>query len=288
MAPATILTLAAGEIIVALGIDPGTAKMLISTISSLNISNTNTAINKLYWYDGFSNKALRAGVQVEDMITGFQNVGGVTFCGYGQNLGYIAGSGGRFLRKLTNVTLNNEELPYKHNMASIGSTLYVADGNKILAYGPVRAGGGNIFYYCYRNKTNDNVLQSIFYAGNNKLGVSFASGNFFTIDVTSISDLNNLDFRTNWIRFSRPVNIQSIWCEFNASIASTGNFTFSYFDDRDTISNSISVEGGTLTSVFNFSLIGFQEKLRALKLRLQNVTENDGIRRLIIYYNYAE
>src|SRR3990167_5587824 len=104
--PATILTLAVGEIIITLGIDPGSGKMLISTTSSLNVSNDKTSINKLHWYDGLSNKVLKV-IYVEDQILGFHSVEGITYCGYGQNLGYITGSGVKFLRKLINVTLNN-------------------------------------------------------------------------------------------------------------------------------------------------------------------------------------
>src|SRR3990167_3250813 len=283
--PATILTLAVGEIIIALGVEPGSGKMLIATTSSLNMSNTLTSINKLYWYDGSSNKTLKV-IYIEDQIFGVHSVGGITYCGYGQNLGYVTGSGIKFLRKLINVNLNNEQLPYKHNLTSIGSTLYVADGNKILAYGPVRQGGGNVFYYCARNKVNDLVFQSIFNAGSNKIGYSFI-GEFRTVDLSSKANLDKFDFRTVWYKFSRPVYIREVRFEYNDSIASTGNFAISYFDQSGTGSKSLNVFG-TITSTFEFRVIGFQEKLTAFKLRIENSTENDGLKRMIVYYDFAE
>ena len=104
----------------------------------------------------------------------------------------------------------------------------------------------------------------------------------------SKATLDRFELRTNWIRFPRPVNIRTVHFEYNESIASTGNFTISYIDQDGESNKSLSVRGGTLTSVYEFLVIGFQEKLTALKLRVQNVTENDGLRRMIIYYDFVE
>ena len=285
--PATILTLAVGEIIIALGIEPGSGKMLIATTSSLNMSNTLTSINKLYWYDGSSNKTLKA-IYVEDQILGFHSVAGITYCGYGQNLGYITGSGIKFLRKLINVTLSSEELPYKHNMTSIGSTLYVADGNKILAYGPIKQGGENVFYYCARNKVNNLVFQSIFNVGSNKIGYSFL-GEFRTVDFSSSATLDSFTLITNWLAFPRPVFPRSVYLEYLNQIASTDNFTISYTDRND---NGIGLTADPLTqtSVRSVSFIGFRntDSIRSFRLTITNATENDGLIRVIIYYDFAE
>lgn len=286
--PTTILTLSSDQEIIALGVDPGTGKMLISTTNSLNISNTLTSINKLLWYDGFSNKPMKS-VFVEDMILGFHTIGGITYVGYGQNLGYINGSGIQFLRSLLNVTLDQQDLPYKHNFASIGKTLYVVDGAKILAYGDI-IGGKKGFYYCYKNQINSNKFKSIFNAGSNKLGFSFVTSKLYTVDTSSVATLDKLDVYTNWYHFQRPVILRSMYLDMKGQIASTGNFTLSY-DIPGSTGNALSVRGGTQTSINEVKdIIGFlpSHKTRSIRLRLQNATENDGIRKIIVYYDYAE
>ena len=284
--PATILTLAVGEIIIALGIDPGSGKMIISTTSSLNVSNDKNSINKLSWYDGFSNKTLKT-IYVGDQMLGFHSVEGITYCGYGQNLGYVTGSGIKFLRKLINVTLNNEQLPYKHNLTSIGSTLYVVDGNKILAYGPVVQGGNNIFYYCARNKVNNLVFQSIFNAGSNKIGYSFI-GQFRTVDFSSIATLDKFDLYTNWLDFPRPVNPRGVYFEFLGTGA-TGNLAVTY-EDRNGNSVGLTADPTGQTAVSTFRYIGFRntDAIQSFRVRMENATENDGLIRAIVYYDFSD
>ena len=294
--PATILTLSTDQFIVALGIDPGTGKMLISTISTLNVSNSLPLTSKLLWYDGFSNKPLKS-IIIEEPIYGFHILEGIVFVGYGGNIGYLSGSGITFLRKLRNVTANEEDLPYKHNFASIVNTLYVVDGSQILAFGEVIR-GGKIFYYCYKNyitaSQSATKFKTIFPAGDagdsttKKLAISVATTKLYTLDVTSKATLDRFELRTNWIHFPRPVNIKSLHVEYNDSIASTGNFTFSYLDQSGTTSKNLSVRNTPITSVFEFDVIGFQEKLKALKLLIQNVTENDGLKKITIYYDFVE
>ena len=199
-APATILTLSVDQTIIALGIDPGTGKMLISTSNSLDVSNTLPAIHRVLWYDGFSDKTLKSAI-VNDIITAFYPHEGIVYVGYGQNLGYLNGAGITFLRKLNNVTLVADDLPHKHSFSHIGNTLYVVDGNKILAYGEIVKGGGKVFYYCYKNyfgTAQTNKFKTIFYAGSNKIGISSATNKFSTLDITSTANLDSFDFYSTW------------------------------------------------------------------------------------------
>lgn len=286
--PATILTLAVGEIIIALGVDPSSGKMLISTTSSLNLSNDRTAINKLMWYDGFSNKVIKS-IYVGDMVLGFHSVGGVTYCGYGRNLGLVTGSGIKFLRRLINVTLDNEQLPYKHNFASIESTLYVVDGRNVLAYGPIRKNGDNVWYNACRNTENANVLQSIFHSGSLDLGLSYATTTLSKFDFTSTA-AGEFDFYTNWYHFPRPVLFRSAFVEYVGQIASTANFAFTY-DIPGSTGNALSVLGGTQTSINVINnIVGFltTHKTRSIRFRIQNSIENDGLRKFIAYYDFVE
>lgn len=294
-APTTILTLGVNEFIVALGIDPGTGKMLISTTYGQNASGTLKKINKVLWYDGLSNKVDKS-VIVEDQVTAFHSHQGRVYVGYGQNIGLLTGSGIQFLRKLTHVTLAQVDLPYKHNFASIGETMYVVDGEFILAFGSIRAGGPPVWRNFFENLNNTNSFEAIMNAGNNKLGYSFDASTpnvFRTIDTTSIANTDDFDFYTNWVSFPRPVQIRSFAIHYNEAIVSSANWTFHYFDQSSisAITSSLAPEAGTTTAVTELrDIIGFTEKLWAMKLRIatNTSTENAGIKRIIIYYDFVE
>ena len=287
----TILTLGTNEFITALGIDPGTGKMLIATSYGQNASDTIARTNKILWYDGFSNKVSKS-VIVEDRVTALHTHGGVTYVGYGISVGYLNGSGITFMRRLGNMSLAQAELPYKHNFASIGRTMYIIDGASILARGPI-IGEQSIWYYAFENQTNTNKYQAIFNAGNNKLGLSFATTKFRTLDVTSKASLGTWDFYTNWLVFPRPVQIRSIDIHFNEAIVSSANWAFAYFDQSSTsaITSSLASLHGTQTSVTELNdIVGFTNKLSAFKLYINvgTSTENKGIKRIIIRYDFVE
>lgn len=297
--PTTVLTLSSDQIIIALGVDPGSGRMLISTSNSLNSSDTLGAINKLLWYDGNSAK-LDKSVIIEDMITGFQPVGGVVYVGYGTSLGYINGSGISFLRKLNNVTLDNSLLPYKHRMTCINKTLYVVDGTQILAYGEVLQ-GRKIFYYCYKNNINSNKPISIFNVGNNKLGISFDTNKFYTFNVVSVATTNTMAFMTNKYNFPRPILIRKIYLDYADAIANNDdNRSLYYATESVAIGGVLLRVQGTTTgsglknssgSTVNFmdNVIGFSPtKIRWLQFRYNTGTTNYGLRRILVEYDVVE
>ena len=285
--PATILTLSNDQEITALGIDRGTGKMLIATVNSLNISGTIPQIAKLHWYDGFSNKPLKT-VVVDAPIYGLWELSSTTYVGYGQNLGYLSGSGIEFLRKLLNVTLDSEDLPYKHNFANIANRLFVVDGAKILCFGEI-VRGQKTFWYAYKNQLSSVKFKCIFDAGNNKLGFSFATSKFYTVDISANANLDKLDVYTNWLKFPRPVLLRSLYLACKGSIASTANFSVA-FVNRESDSTALVPGVGTMTSIFVVpDIIGFKpNKNTEVRIRIQNSTENDGIIRMILYYDWAE
>ena len=290
VAPTTILTLPADQIIITLGIDPGTGKMLISTTNTLNMSATLSTVSRIHWYGGVSNELLKT-IEVDDTILGFYPVGGTVFVGYGQKLGYITGSGISFLRTLQNVSLTQTFLPYKHNFANIGNTLYVVDGTQVLAFGEILR-GNKIFYYAVKNKINSNVIQSIFNAGNNKLGMGFATTKFYTVDFSSIATLDGLSLMTNWYNFPRPITPRGMRMEYIDSVASTVNLSVTYFDQTSTTAiAALTRSSGTRTSTLEIDdMIGFLNTypIYALKFLISNATTNNGLKRIIVYYDYAE
>ncbi len=293
--PTTILTLSSDQMIIALGVDPGTGLMLISTTSLLNMSDTKAAVNKLLWYDGNSPKVSKA-IFVEDVIESFQTVGGITFVGYGQNLGYINGSGISFLRRLKNVTLDSTYLPYQQRITNIGNTLYVVDGTQILAYGEVLP-GRKVFYYAFKNNINSNPIISISNVGSGKLGISFVDNKFYTFDTTSISTNGNITFPTNKFTFLRPVYLRSVYLEYATAIPDAdSNRTLYYKDETQSSFSQLQVQGGSGLAnnsggsvYFIDNVIGFlNNKIRTAWFRYSTGSVVSGLKRIIIYYDPAE
>lgn len=298
-ASSVVLTLPTNEIITALGIDRGTGKILIASRSgpqSGNVSNTLTTTNSLSWYDGFSNKVSKY-VRVDDQILSFHNVGNVTYVGYGQNVGFISGSGVRFLRKLRNVDLAVDELPYKDNFANIGSTLYVVDNHVVMAYGEILP-GRKVWWPVFEAPSNTRI-DAIMPLGSNKLGVSYATKNFISLDVTDTDTIGTLRLVTNKYTFPRPIQIQSIYMEYITAIAnnSTTGRTLNIFFAHEgyNTSNTLSREGES--SLHNTSgstlyemypVLGVADKTWGFQLEYIQDTTNWGFRRMLVYYNFIE
>lgn len=302
VAPTTILTLDSSSVILALGIDPTTGLMLISTTNTLDTSATLPAITRLLWYDGNSPKVAKS-VLTEDVILGFHTVSGTTFVGYGKNLGYINGSGVSFLRRLNNVTNVQAELPYKHHFAHISTTLYVLDGLQILAFGEILPGSKK-FYYCFKNNTNSNKPTVIGDGGNSKLVFGFATTKFYSFDTMSVASSNTMSLITNFYEFPRPVFLRSAYVEYSDAVTNNDdNRSLSYDTQQLDVTQSgyqiLRVQGTTTggglknssgSSVFQIeNIIGFPtNKVRWIKFRYNSDTTNFGLARIIIYYDFAE
>ena len=294
VAPTTVLTLSADQMIVALGIDPSSGLMLISTKNALDVSNTISTINKLLWYDGNSAKVSKSAV-VEEGITGFQSVGGSVLVGYGFNIGYLSGSGIQFLRKLKNVTASNEELPYKHKMASIGNTFYVLDGKQILAFGEILP-GRKVWYPAWSNPVNSNKPTCIANVGSKKLGIAFATTKFYTFNTSSVATADASIVYTNKYNFPRPVFIRSLYVEYADAVANSDNSrSIAYIADSIPFSSSTiltdALYNSSGASVYVFPDItgGIKDiKVRWLQLKYTNSSTLYGLRRIIIYYDVAE
>ena len=215
-APTTILTLSTDQIITALGTDPSTGYMLISVTSTFDASNTGTGVHKVMWYDGYSNK-VRKSIVVEDLITAFHVNSGTVFVGYGQNIGYLTGGGINFLRKLKNVGLDSNELPFKHNFTSIGNTTYVLDDYQVLAFGKILPSSPPVFYYAYSNSItaagSTTTLTFLSNGGSGRLLISQA-GQLHHFDTTSVATTNTMSFYTNIYNFPRPVYLRGAYVQY--------------------------------------------------------------------------
>ncbi len=287
-APTTVLTLPAAWQIVTLGIDPGSGNMLISVINHLNLSDTLNPIASVIFYNGASNSFQRS-VQVDEMVTAFYSVGGDLFVTYGQNFGAWTGTGIRFLRHL-NIGFDKDQLAYKGHITSVDSTVYIIEGRKILAYGPIVQNGPRRFYYAFRNYVNTSSLTNIAYIGSNIIGMGFPTSKFYTWDTRSVATSNTYQidspqyffpdqymvtravviFRDTYANATSP-GTMDIFNENNASIYPLGN--------QPSFTNTT----GAATTVCVINNIMAKVYLLQFRLALSSVSVFPGIRKVIFY-----
>lgn len=222
----TILTLGTEQTITALGIDPGSGNMLISTTTAQNVSDTRTAPAKVHYYDGVGNKTLKT-VIVDDIVNAFYPVGATIYLSYGQSLGYWTGAGIQFVRKFS-WTFDNTSLAYRNHFTNIGNTLYVIEGNTIEAYGQVIGNAPKVFRYVFEDSSRQ--LSLITNLGQNKIGIgasgtiSTATNNvFYSLDTSTVASLGNSTWYSLRYNFPRPVTFQSAVIEYDSAMPTDGN-----------------------------------------------------------------
>ena len=301
--PATILTLPTGQIITALGVDPGSGKMLIATVGQYNLSNQKNSFARVGFYDGFSNKLIRV-VTMDDMVTAFPATEGQLYIQYGKSLGYWNGAGATFLRKL-DLTFENNTLAYKHHFTSIGPTLYVIQGRQILAHGPLLMNGAKVFYPIFYNYTNTNKLTNIVYVGtlasttNQSISVAFSTAKLYIQDITSISPgtqalySNKYSFNEYndgvWLR-----RVQIFWKNTVTNNGDPGSIRF--INEQGDFVTTIGASGifdlrnvsGAANAFLDIPTGGGRGCLfRELQFEMLVDTYNPGIQRIVLYVDPA-
>ncbi len=304
----TILTLPSGEIIMALGIDPMTGLMMISTQHGYDMSDTLTSPKYVYLYDGVSGEYTRK-IPVDDLVTSFTSFQGQVICGIGFNIGVWTGTGISYLRLLRNASVNNGEndLPYKHHVAVIGRQLHVIDGPVVLTMGPVVAGKTAFFYTAYEQTSNPPTyhLTCIFNRGalnGNALGIAYYNTSattykVYTFDFGSTAAGQGVMY-SNKIYFPRPVFIhrQRIFTTGITTTSGAGNAAF--LDDNGVVQAVagtgqdfvVPSEGAPSTNspqyYFDFDYGGY--KTQTYQPRISFSSQGFGITRIITYYDPAE
>jgi hypothetical protein len=289
-ATAAHLTLPQQNQIVALGIDAGTGRMLISTTQGSNYSGTRATTNKVFIYDGRSALVDRE-IPVETMITSFRNAGGITFVGAGRRFGYWNGSGITFLRTLQHATNAAADFLYKHHITVVGNTVCMIDGLRVLAYGEVLR-GSRVFYYIGDNTINSNNLSLVTNVGDEKLGLGFATSKFYTLDTKGTGTGTFNSFPTNRISFPRPVNIRQVYIEYASGVANLDHNRTLYYRTSEAPTTTTAMDsifndsGGTIYE--NKDVIGVgSNPTRAIQLYFAG-SSCPGIKRFIIYYDPVE
>lgn len=283
--PSAILTLPDSQVIVALGIDPGSGKMLISVVDQYSVYDGVNSQARVLYYDGFSNKVSKV-VLTDDMILAFYNVGGTVFCTYGQKLGYWTGAGIQFLRAL-NVGLDETQLPYKNKITNIGEILYIAEKSNVLAYGQVTGGGPKAFWYALGNAPNGTPTQITLLVniGSNILSYGYASAKFFTLDTSSFTSLTNGTFFSQNYNFERVVGFAQVIIQYISPLPlNTDLGTIQIFDE-----NGVATTLDTVKKTENTTLTWIARQwqgleLRSIQLKYIALAANP-IFRITIFYN---
>lgn len=299
------LLLTQDQVIVALGIEPGSGRMMLSTVSGENGSGTDPKICKILLWDGFSNKVLRS-IIVDEMVTAFHNVNGTVFVIYGRNLGYWNGSGITFLRRLDKIsTLTGSYLGYKSHITSIGNCLYVVDGTYVLAYEVIKGGSPKVFYYAYSQQSGLNSqvgsLNLIRNMGSDNLGISYTytSGSvtnyLFRFPTRTASLTAQTSFRTKYYKFPVLSRIREIRVYFVDAVApneSPLNISVVSSDINTAVTFQVKYNTQS-TSVYSMTYLPRSKNLAELEDFYLYVNTGDsnicrGIRKIVIYYDLVE
>lgn len=291
------LTLRSDAIIQTLAVDPSTGKMVISTTSGLNYSDTKNTPNAVYTYNGATGSLKPDKVcYVDDMITAMYPFGGTLFVFYGNSIGYWNGGGISFLRKLKGVTLDGDSLVYKQKVTNIGKVLMVADGLNILCLEESLPGKKIWYYVTQQNAALNTYLGVIFNMGNNVLGISYtASGpsGKFCIFNRSARTAGTLNFYSKKYKFQRPIYVREIHIEYYDQVsasATTGVITL--IDQNFTNVATPSLTNDGTSSTFEITrTITSSKKFRTLQMNYSNSSYTStvaGIRRFLINYDVVE
>ncbi len=295
VAPVTILTLPAGWIIVALGVDPGSGSMLISVIGQINLSDTLNSGASVLFYNGSSSTFQRQ-VTVDDMVTAFPATEGALYAAYGQNLGVWNGSGITFLKHI-DITFSFTKMLYKQHFTSIGSTLYFIENNKIMALGPIRQHGSSVFYPAFANTPSGTPtdLSHIANVGQNKIAYSYATDQFFCWDSSSVATSNTQALYTNSYQFDNEMWIfwiRVIWKNQVNNNADPGSLRI--LDENGVVTAANPGTSGLLdlknTSGAASAVKDMELAVRIKEAQLEVLTDtvNPGIKRIIVYGAVAD
>ena len=294
----TVLTLTPQEQIYALGIDPLTGLMLISTQRTFDGSDTLGAQKFISLYDGVSTAVTRR-IPIDDLVVSFTNYQGQVVCGIGYGLGIWNGLGVTYLRRLMNANPQNgyTDMPYKHHVKAIGTQLHIIDGAKVLTYGPVKAGQMGFFYTAYEqtNTPPSDHLTCLFNAGvstgANRLGYTYYDGTttdyyFYTVDFGSTAAGLGI-LTTNNIYFPRPVNIREIVVITTPqTTGTTGTCTFTDENGNTLTAQSfVTASAESPKSTFNFNFSGYQCYM--VRPQIDFAAQGFGIIKMMIYYDVA-
>lgn len=293
VAPSVIMTLTSQQTIIALGIDPGSGRMLISTIDGVNTTGIRNRISRVLYYDGFSNKPVKS-VIADAMVTAFYPVGGTLYITYGTNLGYWNGAGMSFIRTLNiNISSNgNQKLAYKQHITNIETTLYVLEAGQILAYGNILPKQAPVPYY-FASPSNGTAMSMICNLGSGVLGFSYLASvsdyRFNTLDTTSTSTVGAVDpISSDKYIFKRPVIFNGAIIEYGTALptddTAVGALRMRGSDQQSTLIKTVST---TVSNTYEVESDYPTISTRSIQI-LYSFIQQYPIRRITVFYSPIE
>lgn len=288
-----VLTLAQEQTITALGIDPGSGRMLVAASEGLNYGNT--LFNSAYvgFWDGLNPTQFIRKVFVDDQVNHFYNVGGNIFITYGLNLGYFTGNGIKFLRRFRNVTLSGSELGYKHHVTNLDRFLIVVDGHQVLVFGEIIK-DAPAFFYLFSNAPGgtSRKLDHICNLGSGKLGIAYhvsSTPSFVSVDTTSVAGSNAMSFYSKVYFFGRPIEVKEVKVIYGTDIA-TGitPANISYIDEKGLPSTAIAIKNNNAGNERVIMAPNLIARCETLQLRYNSNTTNPGLKAIVITYDVIE
>jgi len=288
-----VLTYLSNFYINAMGIDPSTGKILIGISAGQNASNTLPRQNMASIYDGVSLSPVKT-FDVEGMITAFWPVGSTNFVAYGTNLGYWNGAGVSFLRKL-NVSSDLNSLVYKHKMCSDDKTLFIAEGENILAYEEIKGSVKRFYYVQTQSDTLNGYIQTVFNLGQGRMAYSYTDSvgvpKFKWWNKSFNTNQGVLTFFSKKYKLARPIFIREIFIEFVDGIPDDVNAgTITILDQAGNSYSFSSLSNDSGETRYEWTCNGANgKKFRNVQLKyVNNSNIIAGVSRFIIYYDVAE
>jgi len=286
-----VLALGSTDQITALGIDPGTGRMLVATTTRTDYSALASANNKIHLYDGFSVKPLRTFL-VDSRVDAFFNIGGAVFVSYGGNIGYFNGIGIVFLRRF------DGSIFYKHHVTNVESSLIIKDKNNIWSYGEIVPGNRVWNKIMTIDEGIESSTGSITNIGSYTLGISYAITNsggiyktFNTRDSSTVESSSGKEWFTNKVYFPRQSIIRGVTLETGADMAQNTSFaTISLYDDKDdetvlgTCNNTGDEQNERICRLGDTDVLTYTSQLKIAFASQGGI----GVRRFMIDYDYKE
>lgn len=316
-----VLTLQADQVITSLGTDPGTGRMLVGISSRGSLSaaggDETVKINSPAFvglYDGTNPTQLLRKVPVDSTVTAFYNCGGVTNVMYGDALGYFAGSGITFIRKLYKLVTNTFTTVYKHKITNIDNILfYVSDSNTtnpfiasqsndIVGYGEIVQGTKSFFNFINVPSNVQGTIDCVFNVANNAIAYAVYDGvSTYTLYQVSYTDhtqvLSTGDaspvFVSARVAFPRPSIVNQIRIFFEDPVTNNGAVigNLSVVDDKRIVAynkdiSNPSTSAGVTTYFDIFPSVETTEC--QVKYQWKETVTSHGIQKIMLFYTPYE
>ena len=279
----SVLTLPTNQVITALAEDPASGSLLVAVSSRADTSDSASVHSYVGYYDGANPTAFTKSIPSDDQISAFYNLGGTVFCFYALNIGYISGSGVKFLRRISS-SYTATKLTYKCHVTNVANTLYIVTANGVLAYGEVLGGTNKVFYYALLNNNPSTIDFACTLGSGNLLVHDTTLQAFSTFNTYGVSTSSSfMYFYANKIHHQRPSTIRAIEIQLDQKAVNTQNFVY-LLDDQQNLNPIGLIPQGQSFWRFNCEL-SYKTTMSQVFAFLRGAC---GIKKIVVYYDYAE